>query len=252
MIDLRSGEVSTLLQAKRTAAVGGIAPPIVLNLGVGGIPPVIHILVRHANYGQVVQQWALVEIDLKRQVVVGTPDLPLTAGVDSYDCGDAALSQDGTEFAYTEGNSADSSNRAILRVHIARIGSTQDVVAPDNAIRMLGQENGLSFSPDGTALVGYGEDAWPGASNKTNARLVAFATADGHPLTNLDLGDVSYNMVQPVGWVGPHTLAYTVTSTTVLGDFTKGTQTAYLLDVVSGAKTPLPGGWGQLVAVLNP
>jgi hypothetical protein len=252
MIDLQSGQVSTLLQAKRTAAVGGIAPPIVLNLGVGGPPPAVRILLRHADYGQVVPQWALVEIDLKQKVIVGVPNLPLAAGVDAYDAADPALSRDGSVFAYMEANSADSSNHAILRVHIAKVGSAQDIVAPDNAIRILGQEGGLSFSPDGATVVGYGEDAWPDASGTTDARLVAFATADGRTLTDLDLGDASYNMAQPVGWVGPHTLAYTVTSTNLLGDFTNGTQTAYLLDVVGGAQTQLPAGWGQLVAVLNP
>jgi hypothetical protein len=74
---------------------------------------------------------------------------------------------------------------------------------------------------------------------------------DSYSLASFNLGDSSYNNVSPVGWVGGHTLVYTITITNVLGNFTNGNQSAHSLDVMSGESHDLPAGLGQLIAVLS-
>ena len=250
-IDLTTSEVSTLLTATRTLPTGGIAPPIVLNLGTSSSHDAVYILVRHANWGgQTVQQWAFVEIDLKTKVVMGFPTLPLAAGLDAYDGWALALSADGARFAY-EANAPSTNGYAILRIHIAEVLSGKEVVAPDNAIRVIGQEGGMSFSPDGRFLAAYGEAPWPDAEGKITSKLIAFDVVTGLPVRTIDVGEDMHNMVQTIGWVGPHKLAYAAITTTTFGNFTNGAETDYVLDVATGSQTRLPSGFGRLVAVLN-
>jgi hypothetical protein len=250
LLDLGTGQAVALLTAKRLGpAGGGITPPIVQSLGVVG--GVARILVRHADWGQPVSQWAAVEIDLKQKVVVGIHNLPLDPGVDSYDAYDPALSPDGKVFAYIENTLADGNQRAIFRTHIAEVGSGRDTIAGDTSVRLMDREHCLRFSPDGTALVAYGQDAWPDATGKANAKLVAFASVDGHVLSRVEAGDAQYNQITPVGWTAPHTLAYIVATATIAGDFADPQSSAFTLDVASGRRTALPGGFGELVAVLT-
>ena len=250
-VDFASGQATTLLSAKRIAPAGGIAPPIVLNLGTSTGGGVAHILVRHADTGVRVAQWGLVEIDLKHHVVVGIPDLPLASGLDAYDGYSPALSADASRFAYVE-NATSRNGYAVLRVHIADVTTRADAVSPDNAIRVLGQQASLSFSPDGSYLVAYGQDAWPDASGKTTAKLVVFDAATAAPARTVDVGDATFNMIQVIGWTGPHTIAYAVTDTSQPGYFIGGRETDYVLDVATGTRQTLPSGIGSLVGVLNP
>jgi hypothetical protein len=184
-------------------------------------------------------------------VVVGDRGLPIISGLDPYDVGEPSVSADGRFFAYQEATQTDAQNRSILTIHIVDLDSGRDIALPVNAIRLAGNSRGLRFSPDGSALVAYGVDTWPDASRKASAKMLVFATADGRLLSTIDVGDQSYNAVAPVGWTGAHTLAYTVNTTTRLGDFTNSPSMAHTLDVLTGERHDLPAGFGQLVAVLD-
>ncbi len=249
LVDLASAQSSTLLQAKRIGAVGGVAPPIMFSMGISATGGVARILVRHADYGQPVAQWALVEVDLKQKMVIGAPNLPLAEGVDSYDTTDQSLSVDGTLFAYQEQTTHDAQNKGIVKTHIAVVGSGLDTVAADTTLRTMSLGSGLRFSPDGSALVALGEDAWP-TGGKVNTRMLAFATSDGHVLSKVGFGDAANNMIQAVGWTGPHTLAYVLYTTTDPGSFSVP-PTGFTVDVATGARSALPTSLGSLVAVLS-
>jgi hypothetical protein len=251
LIDLVSGQISTLLTVITTQPTRGIQPASILPLGTSVDRRTARILVRHATAnGTNIPEWAMVEIDIPGQSISGITQLPIQAGLDSFDTFETAVSADGRLLAYQENSKVSAQNVAIYTSRIADIGTGRDTSIADTSIAAYGNSRGLRFSPDGTALLVYGISA-PALGPPQESRLALYATSDGHKLDSINVGDSSYNNIAPVGWIGGHTLVYTTTTTNVLGNFTNGDQSAHTLDALTGERHDLPAGLGQLIAVLN-
>ena len=251
LIDFTSGRITTLLTVAATQRTGGIQPQALIPLGTSADRRVAHVLVRHATVnGTSVPEWAVVDIDLASNTVTGIRQVPVAKGVDPYDAAKAALSVDGRFLAYEEGTTSDAQQRAVNKIHIVDLTNGNDVVIVNVPITVSNNSRGLRFSPDGKAVIAYGYSWPPNPNNQQDAIMGAFATADGRALSLSDVGSpLDYN-IEPMGWVGEHTLAYT-TNTSPNGNFDGSNSAAHTLDVFTNVRSDLPTGLGLLVAVLN-
>jgi hypothetical protein len=251
LMDLTNGQTSTLLNVISTLPARGMQPPSILPLGTSVDHSKARVLVRHATAnGTNVPVWAMVEIDIPSRSVLGITQLPIQTGLDSFDAFEPAVSADGRLLAYQENSKVTAQDVAIYTSHVADIGSGRDTQIADTSIEPYGNSRGLRFSPDGGAVLVYGISA-PALGSPEESRLALYATSDGHTLDSIDVGDSSYSNIEPVGWIGGHTLVYTTTTTNVPGNFTNGSQSAHTLDLLTGERHDLPSDLGQLVAVLN-
>jgi len=247
LIDLTTGQVSTLLTVVATQQTGGLQPQSLVQLSTSADRSVAHVLVRHATVnGTSVPQWAVVDVDLARNVV-SIRHVPVANGVDPYDALEPALSNDGRLLACEEGTTPDAQGNADYRTHMVDLASGHDTVIDHMPLAVSIDSRGLRLSPDGSVLVAYGY-TWP--STGQSFTMTAFATANGHLLSRIDAGNALNNSIEPVGWIGNHTLAYT-TNTSATGNFNGSTSVAHTFDAISGERYDLPAGVGLLVAVLN-